>query len=948
MAGDHSVAKSINLIIKEKENLQETLVNYPFIYDSNQLFIQVYVYTNNIHRIVQIQEELKHLFPSSKMIGCTVNELYIDGSTLNKEEALFTFTLFEQTEIHTDIIKNNHFQFFNDHHRKLHIIFSTETFNIEPLHNQLSKQFPHSEITGLTLGANNYIFDHYSILDNGAIVASFSSEGLIIHKEEIGSWKEIGPRFQVTNVMNNKVLSINHLTPKELHQEYFGKMSDKEYERHIKEFPFILHKHSEQKILLPVKIDPKGFLVFDESIQIGDELSFAYFDIHTWLNNHEFFSKTSANQVDFFLSFPNRPKFESMKEVMAETIKVMKNLAPVTGYFSDKNWSQMSSSFCLLRISEKKNSLSKKSYQRMIVPDKLIKMAKITHLLERLNKENSDLSTNNRLSEQYYESLFNNNEDIIYSTDLNGKILSVNQAFIDTFGYQKNEIIGKLALNYIDTIDIQRVKVNFFRALKGQIRTYRLKIKTKLGEELVVIMKNIPITVGGKVVGTYGIGRDITESVKNEEKVKQLAYYDIDTGLPNRLKFTEILNNHMKHAKRTNQPFAVMFVDIDRFKMINDTLGYKAGDEILKELSLRLNKLMPEHAQLGRFSGDKFSILIKEYHEPKEMIQFCEQVLRAINLPIEYSGQEYFVASSIGISIYPHDGVQTEILLKHADLALNRCKLQGGNNYSFYSTEMNDQVKLRIEMESHLRRALEKDEFFLCYQPIYQLKSGKIFGSEALIRWNHPKLGLIPPNEFIPLAEETGLIRDIGRWVLIESCKQNKKWHDVGLRNLIISVNVSPKQFQHEMFLSDVKEALSISGMSPEYLHLELTESVMLGNISYSVSVMKELQRLGVKVSIDDFGKGYSSLNYLRNLPANIIKIDRSFIKNIHQDSSHMAIVKAIITMGKGLSMKVIAEGVETKEQWELLKKLNCHYAQGYYIHKPLKANEFVKKINVS
>ncbi len=357
---------------------------------------------------------------------------------------------------------------------------------------------------------------------------------------------------------------------------------------------------------------------------------------------------------------------------------------------------------------------------------------------------------------------------------------------------------------------------------------------------------------------------------------------------------------------------------------------------------------MPEHAQLGRFSGDKFSILIKEYHQSKDIIQFCEQVLSAINLPIKYSGQEYFVAASIGISIYPNDGVQTEILLKHVDLALNRCKLQGGNNYSFYSTEMNDQVKLRIEMESHLRRALEKDEFFLCYQPIYQLKSGKIFGSEALIRWQHPKLGLIPPNEFIPVAEETGLIREIGRWVLIESCRQNKKWHDDGIRNLVISVNVSPKQFQHEMFISDVKEALSISGMSPEYLHLELTESIMLGNISYSVSVMKELQRLGVKVSIDDFGKGYSSLNYLRNLPANTIKIDRSFIKNIHQDPSHMAIVKAIITMGKGLSMKVIAEGIETKEQWELLKKLNCHYAQGYYIHKPLKANEFVTKINVS
>jgi EAL domain-containing protein (putative c-di-GMP-specific phosphodiesterase class I) len=274
-------------------------------------------------------------------------------------------------------------------------------------------------------------------------------------------------------------------------------------------------------------------------------------------------------------------------------------------------------------------------------------------------------------------------------------------------------------------------------------------------------------------------------------------------------------------------------------------------------------------------------------------------------------------------------------------VATNRSKQQGGNRATFFSVEMNEQAMVRLELESYLRKALHKDEFYLCYQPLIDLESGNLYGSEALIRWNHPKLGLISPGEFIPLAEETGLIEEIGSWVLRTACKQNMRWQTLGYDSLSISVNVSAYQFQQPGFLDEVKKALELSGMEPQYLTLELTESTMLRNVEYSIQVMQALQALGVKVSIDDFGTGYSSLSYLKDLPINTLKIDRSFINNLRLNTSDIAIVKAIITMGHGLAVKVVAEGVETKEQIELLKELKCHYAQGFYIHKPLMTTEF-------
>lgn len=567
----------------------------------------------------------------------------------------------------------------------------------------------------------------------------------------------------------------------------------------------------------------------------------------------------------------------------------------------------------------------------------------LTSLVETSQQDILHLNESLKISEQYYRSLFDNNGDFVYSTDLKGNFTSVNQSFLKTFGFSEQELIGKPALSFINEGDYPRAKMHFVQALRGRDQTFTIEIQIKSGEIQTFQVKNIPITINGECVGTYGIGRNITRQKKTEEKIIQLAYYDHDTGLPNRMRFTEQLEEMLRRAKKKKELLAVLVIDIDRFKIINDSLGHYVGDIVLKELAARIQSSLPKGSYLGRFSGDKFTLLLTKNVNIEQTTRTAIDLQSLISKPLYYENQEFIVTASIGISSFPGDGLDEHILLKNADIAMNRSKNQGGNRVTYFSSGMNDQAMIRLELESYLRKALQKNEFYLCYQPLMDLKSGDITCTEALIRWQHPHLGLVSPAQFIPLAEETGLIEEIGVWVLTTACIQTKKWQSTGFPNLGVSVNVSAHQFQQHTFIGQVIKALEISQLDPEFLSLELTESAMLKDIAYSISVMKALQDLGVKVSIDDFGTGYSSLSYLRNLPIDTLKIDQSFINNLHDDPSDIAIVKAIITMGQGLAVKIVAEGVETHEQINILRDLDCHYAQGYYIQKPLESKAFGK-----
>lgn len=427
-----------------------------------------------------------------------------------------------------------------------------------------------------------------------------------------------------------------------------------------------------------------------------------------------------------------------------------------------------------------------------------------------------------------------------------------------------------------------------------------------------------------------------------EERIRHLAHYDELTGLPNRSMFSQRLAHAIAQARRSSTQLAVLFIDLDRFKNINDTLGHAAGDTVLKEVAERLRGCLRETDTVGRLSGDEFVVMLEEMPQSMHCAEVAKKILAAVARPFLLDLQEYHLTASVGISTYPTDSEGLQGLLKNADVAMYRAKELGKNNFQFYSTQMNIHNLERLALESGLRRALERDEFVLHYQPKIDIRSGEIIGMEALVRWQHPTKGLIAPMQFIPLAEETGLIVPIGQWVLKTACARNKSWQEQGLPPLCIAVNLSARQFTHENLLQDVARVLSETGLEAAFLELEITESMVMNDPEEAIELLHKMKAMGVTIAIDDFGTGYSSLSYLKRFPIDSVKIDRTFIKDLPLDGDDAAITQAIIAMAHGLKLKVIAEGAETGEQLNFLRTHKCDEMQGYYFSKPLPESEFI------
>ena len=428
-----------------------------------------------------------------------------------------------------------------------------------------------------------------------------------------------------------------------------------------------------------------------------------------------------------------------------------------------------------------------------------------------------------------------------------------------------------------------------------------------------------------------------------EERVHHLAHYDELTGLPNRSMFNQRLNHALVQARRHSKPLAILFVDLDRFKNINDTLGHEAGDRVLEEVAQRLLGCLREGDTVGRLGGDEFVVLIEELAEPMHVAAVAQKILAAVVKPFIVGVQEFNITASIGISTYPDDSEDMQGLLKNADISMYRAKAQGKNNYQFYSAVMNVHTIERLALESGLRRALERDEFVLYYQPKVDIRSGRITGMEALVRWQQREAALISPGQFIALAEETGLIVPIGEWVLRTACARNQSWREQGMPALRMAVNLSARQFAHVNLLQDVARALNETGLDPAALEFEITESLVMHDPEGAVKLLSRLKDMGIHLSIDDFGTGYSSLSYLKRFPLDSLKIDGSFIRDIPGDADDCAITRAIIAMAHSLRLKVIAEGVETEEQLSFLREHGCDEMQGYRFSGPLAEDEFLR-----
>ena len=433
---------------------------------------------------------------------------------------------------------------------------------------------------------------------------------------------------------------------------------------------------------------------------------------------------------------------------------------------------------------------------------------------------------------------------------------------------------------------------------------------------------------------------DITDRKQVQKSLEYRAFHDTLTDLPNRTWFDETLAIALTKAKRQDHLLAVLFLDLDGFKNINDTLGHTLGDELLKQFGQRLNYCVRTGDIVARWGVDEFTLLLPEIKSSEDTVNLAQRILDELKKPFDISGHQLYIKTSIGIAIYPQDGNDAETLLKNADAALYRAKERGRNHYRFYSSTMTSKASMLLQLENLLYQAMEENEFILHYQPQIKLKDKKISGMESLLRWYHPELGQVSPSKLIPLAEKTDLIVPLSLWILRTACQQNKAWQKAGFVNIPVAVNFSAKQFQQPNLVEMVTQVLNETDLSPEFLDIEITESSLIENIESSQETIEGLRRLGVKISLDDFGTGYSSLSYLQKFAITTLKIDQSFIQSLTENTQNTAIISAVIALGNSFGLRVIAEGVETVKQLELLEKLNCEEIQGYWFSPPLESKD--------
>lgn len=563
--------------------------------------------------------------------------------------------------------------------------------------------------------------------------------------------------------------------------------------------------------------------------------------------------------------------------------------------------------------------------------------------LEREAAERGEAQEALRASERRYRSFYLNTPVMLQTEDGEGRLVSVSELWLENLGYVAAEVVGRRSDEFLSGPSKEHwdgiIRPQLLHG--GSIRDFPLQFVKKGGERMEVLYSAIAERSEREgITHSLAVLTDVTRRKQAEAKLEQLAYYDMLTGLPNRSLLKDRLGQAIAHGRRDGKQVAVLALDLDRFKGVNDTLGHACGDRLLQITAERLKGCLRRTDTVARLGGDEFAVILTGIGQVEDVTLLVRKIQETIARPIRLQEQEIYCSVSVGITLYPLDGTNADSLLRHADTAMYVAKEQGRNTYQYFSREMNFRAVERLELETSLRQALEREELFLHYQPQVDLAAGKVVGVEALLRWEHPEKGTISPARFIPLAEETGLINPIGEWVLRRACAQAQAWKEAGFPPLRMAVNLSGRQFLQAGLVDQVRAALADSGLDPGSLELELTESILMDNAERVQRALRELKTLGVLIALDDFGTGYSSLAYLKNFPVDRLKIAGTFVRDLALDSGDAAIAEAIIAMGHSLRLKVIAEGVETREQLDFLRTRSCNEMQGYFFARPMPPEE--------
>jgi diguanylate cyclase (GGDEF)-like protein/PAS domain S-box-containing protein len=598
----------------------------------------------------------------------------------------------------------------------------------------------------------------------------------------------------------------------------------------------------------------------------------------------------------------------------------------------------------------------RKPYSR----EELLKTVENALAQRRLAVDNERIAQRLETSERMYRNLVDSSPDIIYTLNQEGQFTFVNDRAYQLLGFTREELLGKHYSVLIHDEDLERARYVFNerggerRVDERASRNVELRLKCK-GNGIERTFSNTLMTMPMNAIGVhmpdqsrqehcgiYGVARDITDRKRAEEVISYQAYHDILTDLPNRMLFKDRLGLAVIQAKRKLTELAVMFVDLDRFKLVNDTLGHVKGDELLQQAALRLKECLRKGDTLARQGGDEFTIVLPELRDRTDAKVIAEKFLESLQKPFDLDGHQVHISASIGIAVYPSDGESIDELLRHADIAMYQVKALGKNGHSFYHNSMLDMSHQKIALEQALRRALEQNELEMYYQPQIDVGTGRIIGAEGLMRWNHPQRGLLSAGEFLPFAEENGLMLPISDWMLGALCRDLLQWNAAGGEAIRLSLNLSPQYLDRGDFFEKMRGALTRYGISPAQIEVEITENICIRNPLYAIEQLNKLCQLGVSVAIDDFGTGYSSLSYLHRFPIHTIKIDQSFVKEIHDEQGHYPVILAIISIARGLGLHLVAEGVETEIQARYLQANGCTTMQGYLYHRPISLTTFI------
>jgi diguanylate cyclase (GGDEF)-like protein/PAS domain S-box-containing protein len=582
-----------------------------------------------------------------------------------------------------------------------------------------------------------------------------------------------------------------------------------------------------------------------------------------------------------------------------------------------------------------------------------------------LEEENRDIQKKLKHSEKLYRFMVNNSPDIVYILDQDGCFVFINNRIESLLGYDRNELTGVHYSNLVFDDDLEMANYAFNERRRGERATHNVELRLKCKDERSSVrcfetdVVSIELSSMGlyqnrgessekEYIGTYGVARDISERKKAEEIIKYQAHHDLLTGLPNRILFLDRLEMSMAQARRRGKSLAVMFLDLDRFKFVNDTLGHVIGDRLLQAVGLRLRNSLRDGDTLSRHGGDEFTVLLPEVETRNDVDKVAGKIINELKMPFLVDGNELYINGSVGVTVYPDDGETGDELIKNADIAMYHIKSRGKGGHQFYAGDMQALFSQSLALEGDLRKAIDTDQFIVFYQPQYDARSGQLVAMEALIRWNHPTRGLLSPNEFIAHAEDTGLIIPIGEWLLRQVCADISEWRRKGLPDIQMAINLSALQIECHGFSDTLIGILNEYYLPGSCLEIEITENLLMKEMENAIHKLRKLSAHGISIAIDDFGTGYSSLSYLHKLPIDTVKIDRSFVHEVTPNNQDQSIIHAIIAMAKGLGLKTIAEGVESDYQHKVLLEAGCDMMQGYLYSQPIHSRDIEEYLAAS